>query len=239
MVESARQETITNNLANSETAGFKKDLALQRAQHERNVVRIGDPGRWPLRPVIGTLGLGSLVDSIHTSHSRGNMLETGRELDLAVTGDGYFAVETQQGIRYTRNGAFTIDAERFLVNEQGQRVLGTDGPVRLAEGNITVDGDGRIFVNEVLQGRLHTASFANPESLRKVGYSLFAAADGQAEAPYTGQIRQGFLEGSNVQVVQEMVRMITAMRAYETNQRAVQAQDDLLGKAVNEIGSLR
>ncbi|MDW7650995.1 MAG: flagellar basal-body rod protein FlgF [Bacillota bacterium] len=239
MVEAARQETITNNVANSDTAGFKKDLAMQRAYPEQAVARIGDGGVFPRRPLIGVLGLGSLVDSIHTSYEQGNLTETGRAMDLAVAGDGFFTVDTPQGVRYTRSGSFSVDADRTLVNDQGDRVLGVDGPLQLPEGELTVDGSGRVFVNEVYQGQLNLRVFAEPAELRKVGNSLFAANEEAVDAPFTGAVRQGFLETSNVEMVQEMVRMLSALRAYETNQRVVQAQDELLGKAVNEIGALR
>jgi flagellar basal-body rod protein FlgG len=239
MVEAARQETITNNISNSETTGFKKDLALQRAYPEQAIARVGEGRTFPFRPVMGVLGLGSLVDSIHTSYEQGSLIESGRPTDLASVGNGFFTVDTPEGIRFTRNGSFSLDADRYLVNDHGHRVLGISGPLQLPEGELTVDAAGRIFVNETLQGELQLTGFDDPANLRKVGYSLFAAGDGVAQAPFDGQVKQGFLEGSNVQVVQEMVRMISAMRAYETNQRAVQAQDELLGKAVNEIGALR
>lgn len=239
MVEAARQETITNNLANSETTGFKRDLALQRAHAEQPVVREGNNNRFQARPIIGTLGLGSLVDGIHTAHEQGGLQETSRSLDLAITGSGFFTVDTAEGPRYTRSGAFTLDADRYLVNDQGYRVLGTTGLLRIPEGEMSVDGSGQIFVDGQLQGQLRLSAFEDPLQLRKQGESLYATGDGQMEIPADGVVKQGFLETSNVQAVQEMVRMIATLRAYETNQRAVQAQDELLGKAVNEVGSLR
>ncbi|EEG76503.1 flagellar basal-body rod protein FlgF [Dethiobacter alkaliphilus] len=239
MVESTRQETITNNLANSETTGFKRDLALQRSHGEQPVVRLGDRQPFGVRPVIGSLGVGSLIDGIHTSHEQGSLQETGRDLDVAMAGDGYFVVETEQGLRYTRNGAFSIDADRMLVNDQGHRVMGTTGPLQLPAGEVQIDQAGNVFVNDAMQGQLARVSFADNSELQKVGDSLFTAAEGAEQQPVTGMVKQGFLEGSNVQAVQEMVQMLAAMRAYETNQRVVQAQDDMLRKATNEIAALR
>ncbi|MCL4463769.1 MAG: flagellar hook-basal body protein [Firmicutes bacterium] len=238
MVESARQETITNNLANSETTGFKRDLALQRAQTELPVLRVGDNNRLPLQPVIGTLGTGSLVDGIHTVHEQGVVRETGGKLDLALSGPGFFTVETAQGLRFTRNGAFTLDADGFLRTDAGHPVMGTEGYLQIPAGELTVDNNGGLFVDGAPVGRLRLAGFAEAELLSKQGEALFDAG-GQAELPVAAQVKQGFLESANVQVIQEMVRMIATQRAYETNQRALQAQDELLGKAVNEIGSLR
>jgi len=238
MVEAARQETITNNLANSETTGFKRDLALQRAQAELPVLRVGDNSPWPLQPIIGTLGAGSLVDGIHTAHEQGVVRETGRKLDMAMAGPGFFTVETAQGLRFTRNGAFTLDADGFLLTDAGHRVMGTEGYLQIPAGELTVDDGGRLFVDGAPVGQLRLAGFAEQELLRKQGESLFAA-DGQVALPVDAQVKQGFLESANVQIIQEMVRMIATQRAYETNQRALQAQDELLGRAVNEIGSLR
>lgn len=235
MTEAARQETITNNLVNSETTGFKKDLAVLRAP-ERSVVRVGDAGG---RTVIGTLGLGPLVDRLHTSHDQGDLRETGRSLDLALSGEGFFVVETPGGWRHTRNGAFTLDADRYLVDDHGQRVQGTNGPLQVAAGEVQIDVGGRVVSDGVPQGQLRIESFADSSQLQKVGRNLFAADAALEAIPFNGQVHQGFLESSNVQVLQEMVRMLTAQRAYETNQRVLLAQDELLGKAVNEVGVVR
>lgn len=239
MVEAARQEQITNNLANSETNGFKKDLALQQARQEYQVIRIGNGPGMPGNPVIGSMGVGVLLDRIHTSHEQGNLLQTDRNLDLAVAGEGFFAVDTPQGVRYTRNGSFSMDTERFLVNDKGYRVLGENGPLQLGEGDVRIDVAGTVFVGEQPQGRLRLINFTDNSQLRKAGDALFAAGENVEETPFNGQIRPGFLESSNVEVLQEMIRMLATMRAYETNQRVIQAQDDILGKAVNEIGTLR
>ncbi|MBS4032723.1 MAG: flagellar basal-body rod protein FlgF [Clostridiales bacterium] len=239
MVEAARQEQITNNLANSETTGFKKDLALQRARPEYQVIRIGNGPGMPHNPVIGSLGVGALLDRIHTSYEQGNLLQTDRNLDLAVAGNGFFAVDTPQGIRYTRNGSFSLDADRFLVTDQGYRVLGQNGPLQLGEGDVRIDAGGAVFLGETFQDSLRLVNFTDNSQLRKAGDALFATGENAEEAPFNGQVRSGFLESSNVEVLQEMIRMMAAMRAYETNQRAIQAQDDILGKAVNEIGTLR
>ncbi len=239
MVEAARQEQITNNLSNSETVGFKKDLALQQARPEYQVVRVGSVSGVQDNKVVGSLGMGSLIDKIYTSYEQGALLQTDRNLDLAISGEGFFTVETPQGVRYTRNGSFSLDSERFLVTAQGFRVLGENGPLQLGEGDVRVDEAGMVFLGEVPQARLRLTGFTDNSQLRKAGDSLFAAGENAEGAPFNGQIKSGLLESSNVDVLQEMVRMLAAMRAYETNQRAIQAHDDMLGKAVNEVGSLR
>jgi flagellar basal-body rod protein FlgG len=179
------------------------------------------------------------VERFFTLHEQGNLRETGAVYDLALAGDGFFVVETPEGLRYTRNGAFTLDADRYLVDDRGHRVLGTQGPLQIAAGEIQIDVSGRIMSDGVLQGQLLLQSFADNSSLQKVGDNLFSAAAGLTQQPFAGQVRQGFLENSNVQALAEMVRMLAAQRAYETSQRVLLAQDELLGKAVNEVGVVR
>jgi flagellar basal-body rod protein FlgG len=239
MVEAARQEIISNNMANSETVGFKKDMSLQRSFPQLPVVRTGEGNKFPFRPVIGQLGLGSLVDRIFTSHSQGDLLETGRALDIAILGEGFFVVDTPQGLRYTRSGAFSRDGEKYLVTDQGHRVMGMDGPLRVDDGEMSLDEQGRIYSDGVLQGQLRLSAFTDENRLQKLGGNLFAAAEDTDPIAFRGQTRQGFLETSNVDALQEMVQMMAALRAYETNQRMILAQDEILGKAVNEVGSLR
>jgi flagellar basal-body rod protein FlgG len=240
MAEAARQEAVTNNLANIETTGFKKDLAALRSTPERTVTRIGDGETlraW--RPVIGSLEQGTLVDRFYTLHEQGRLRETGAAFDLALEGDGFFVVETPDGPRYTRNGAFTLDADRVLVDDRGYRVLGRQGRLQIASGEVLVDAAGRIKSNGVEQGRLQLVSFTDNTRLRKTGDNLFAAATELAQQPFDGQVRQGFLESSNVEALSEMVKMMAAQRAYEASRRALLAQDELLGKAVNEVGVVR
>lgn len=240
MAEAARQEAVTNNLANIETTGFKRDLATLRSAQERTVVRIGDRDTlraW--RPVIGSLEQGALVDRIYTLHEQGALRETGAAFDLALEGDGFFVVETPDGPRYTRNGAFTLDADRALVDDLGYRVLGRQGRLQIAAGEVLIDAEGRIMSNGVEQGQLQLVSFADNASLRKTGDNLFAAVTELAQQPFEGQVRQGFLESSNVEALAEMVKMLAAQRAYEASRRALLAQDELLGRAVNEVGVVR
>ena len=235
MVQVVRQETISNNLANVETSGFKHELDLQRAYQETNILQV--PRSRQQRQLIGRMELGAVVDSMHTNFAPGSLVETNRSLDLAITGDGFFVIETPQGRRYTRSGAFTLDAQRYLVTEQGYRVVGSQGSLQLPAGEVQITAEGRIFVNNQAVGQLELVSFSDLQALRKEGSALWAAP-GQEGAAFGGQVQQGYLEASNVQIAEEMGRMLTALRLYETNQRVLQAQDQLTGKAVTEIGAL-
>lgn len=239
LVESLRSDVTANNLANANTAGFKKDFAVIKDYDSRQIRRVHDG---PKEPEIGPMGSGAWIDTIATRHSGGIMRVTNNTLDVAIEGKGFFAVQTENGVRYTRNGAFTRSANGELVTQEGYRVLGQNGPINLdpagQAGKITIAEDGRIFLDEVENNTLQFFTFEEEHRLRKEGANLYRPPEGvQAEAaPPT--VRQGMLELSNVNVITEMVNMIAGFRAYETNAKVVQTHDALLDKAVNEVTRL-
>lgn len=235
LAESVRSDVTANNLANANTTGFKREVAVNKEFASVLMRRINDGDA---EPVIGRLGLGAGVDEISTVHTTGMVRSTGNPLDVAIDGKGFFAVETPAGIRYTRNGSFTQNSLGELVTADGRRVLGENGPIRLTAGPAHIGEDGRVFSGETEVGRLRLVAFANEKSLVKEGDSLFRDAANQRPMPAAGALRQGFLEQSNVNVVSEMVNLITAYRAYEINAKTVQAHDQLLDKAVNEVGKV-
>lgn len=234
LAESIRTDTIANNLANVNTAGYKKDVAVTKDFASMLIYRINDG---PDAPSIGSLGVGAMVDEIATIRSTGMMRTTGNALDLAIDGSGYFAVETPAGVRYTKNGTFTKNAQGRIVTQDGYPVMGTAGPITVGNGtgNLTVSPDGRVMLDGVEAGQLSIVEFTNEKQLLKEGDSLYNANGAQA-APSASRVEQGMLEQSNVNVVAEMVNLITGYRAYEVNAKTVQAHDQLLDKAVNEVG---
>ena len=233
LAETTRADTIANNLANGNTAGYKKDVAISKDFASVLIRRINDG---PETPVIGSVGVGTLIDEIATIHTTGTMHTTGNALDFAVDGKGFFAVQTLAGTRYTKNGSFTRNARGELVTSDGQRVLGQNGPIQLPDGKVNVDGTGTITVDGVNAGQLRVVEFANERELVKEGASLFRAPNNGRQA--TGRVEQGYLEQSNVNVVSEMVNLISGYRAYELNAKTVQTHDQLLDKAVNEVGKV-
>ena len=236
LAESLRADVTANNLANVNTAGFKKDFAVMKDYASRQIKRIHDG---ETEPEIGTMGAGAWVDTIATRHSAGIMRNTNNSLDFALEGKGYFAVETPAGIRFTRNGAFTRSANGELVTEDGYRVQGQNGLINLEgngqKANVTVSEDGRIFLDEVENNSFQLYGFEDENRLRKEGNNLFRPPEGMEPQAATATVRQGFLEMSNVNVISEMVNMIAGYRAYETNSKVVQTHDTLLDKAVNEV----
>jgi len=218
-----RLNQVSNNLANVDTPGFKKetvtfDEMLYQANRSRQ--RVGKGLR------------------INTIHQQGVVQKTDAPLDLAISGDGFFRVQTPAGVRYTRAGNFQRNNEGLLVTADGYPVLGEAGPVALTGTKVDVAGDGRLYVDGVQVNRL-TVVTADPKALKKEGENLFRLADGAAEeASPNSQLLQGHLEKSNVNTVTEMTEMIDLYRAYEGQQKMIRAVDDLDDLAVRKVGSL-
>ncbi|KYZ76350.1 flagellar basal-body rod protein FlgG [Anaerosporomusa subterranea] len=233
LAESIRTDATANNLANVNTAGFKKDAAVNKSFADMLISRINDG---PVQPV-GSVGTGAEVDEIVAIHTQGMMRHTGNPLDLAIEGQSYFAVETPAGVRYTRNGAFSRNSLGELTTADGHAVLAENGRLVVNGSSVTVSEEGIVSVDGIEAGRLRLAEFNDEKRLIKEGSSLFQdTGAGQKQA--TGLVRQGTLEMSNVNAVSEMVNLINGYRAYEVNAKAVQAHDQLLDKAVNEVGKI-
>lgn len=244
LAQQARQDVVANNLANINTPGFKKDVVVYRAFPTMLVKRIGElrdtgQGEKPAPPVTtGKLGTGSAVAEIVTDLSTGSLQKTDNPLDIALGSDGYFVVQTPNGERYTRDGCFKLDSNGILTTSQGYPVLGKTGIIEVGEKQVTVDKRGNVNAGDELLDTLRVVRFGNPRSLVKIGDNLFEAG-GQTPAEVTEpQVLQGYLELSNVNSVKEMVELITVVRAYEANQKVIQAEDQTLDAAVNRVGTL-
>lgn len=242
-VEQMRQEIISNNLANLNTSGFRRDLAVLEARENMTIRRTSDPlSADPLaatrRRPIGELGVGVLVNRVVKRFEQGVLKQTDDPLDMALDGDGYFTVTNPNGDKlYTRAGEFTRNAQGQLCTKDGHLLQGANGPIALPAGaSFNVSKDGIVGVNGRPVDRLALARFDAPDrDLEKVGDTAFRYR-GAGEPPVsTAQVAQGMVEGPNVNAVQEMVEMIAALRHYEANQKALQSQDETLSKAVNEV----
>jgi flagellar basal-body rod protein FlgF len=230
-----RLEIIANNLANANTAGYKADMP---------VFRIAAPSSATRGP--GWEGPASFPTPMATPHvatdfSQGPLTQTGNPLHVALVDEGFFEVQTPQGPRYTRKGDFTRTADGRLVTHTGHPVMGEGGPITLTEGEITIDRSGSLFVDEIEQGRFRVVTFRENGNLVKEGDSLFAPA---GETPDVlgaeeVEVRQGYLEGSNVNAIREMILMVEALRSFEDHQKMIHTFDSAHQSAVNEIGRLR
>ncbi len=251
MAQSQRLDTIANNIANANTTAFKKDqqtfseylTANEKPSEVIQVPRI-PASIESFYDVQG--GDRGYVDSAgtFTDFKQGQMRPTGSTLDMALEGRGLFEVLTPQGVRMTRNGQFKVDSSGSLVTKEGFLVLkdGTQDPAqrRIAvEGrNLTVSKSGDIYDNGNLAGRLSLVEVANPDSLQKVGNSLYQVKPNFQETPFPSadtQVSQGFLELSNVNIVDEMTDMISAARTFESAQKAMKAFDQMDDKLVNNV----
>jgi flagellar basal-body rod protein FlgF len=213
--EMARQDLISNDLANASTAGYKSDRVVQSSFGDL-LLRNTQNGQ-----TIGPLGEGSRIDRQVTDLTAAPIKETGEDLDFAIEGDGFFAVRTAQGVRYTRNGQFTAAAGGTLVDQLGNQVLGQNGqPVRIgADGKVPAANVGVFAV----------------ANARKAGDNFFTGAAG-GRGP--GQVRSGALEGSGADPVRAMTDMIASLRAFESGQKVITTIDSTLQKASSQVGSL-
>lgn len=193
----------------------------------------------PPSHVIGTMNAGIKFQKIVTDFAPGNIFETGGTFDLALDGSGFFKVMGENGEDYyTRDGSFVVNQEGFLTTLNGERVQGNNGPININGKNISISNNGTITVDNNVVGNLAIVDLENKEFLRKIGDNLYQMAENAEpeEIPFQGEVLQGYLEGSNVNAIREMVDMITLLREFEAGQKAIRVQDEMLDKASNEIG---
>ena len=220
----AWQNAISENIANVSTPGYKASRVFASLLAEVQSSATG------LRTVEQSQRTG-------TDFSQGMVEETGRELDLALEGEGFFVVGTLQGEHYTRNGNFRIDARNTLVDASGAPVAGEHGPLVLPPGKVTVTGSGAVHVDGVPVGSLRLRSFASTDVLQRADHGGFALRPGAnaVEVRPAVQVRQGCLERSNAEPLDEMVRMLAVVRGFEASQRIARLQSETLGRVVNEL----
>lgn len=220
-----RMDQIANNLANVDTSGYKKEdvtfweMMFTAADH---------------KPRVGK------AMKLLTDHQQGSAKQTDNPLDFAIGGDGFFRIQTPAGVRYTRNGNFTLNNQGQLSTFDGNLVLGEGGAIVLANQNINVGSDGLITSADGEQiNRLEIATFADPTALEKEGANLFRPKAGVAQLPVESpNIKQGYLEGSNVNIVSEMTAMIDVQRAYQSQQKAIQTTDEIDQQSTSRVGKL-
>lgn len=227
-----RQEVGANNLVNSNTVGYKKETVIAGAFPNMLVRRLNDPAVPNEAPLVGNLSMGVRLAGIVTDYSRGVLRESSNPMEIALAGEGYFVVATPMGERYTRSGEFKVDTEGKLVTSDGYPILGQSGEITIDGGDIKISEEGLVFSSGKEVDRLRVVTFNT--ALIKEGSALFRGQDPQdVEHP---SVVQGFVEESNAVAIEEMIGMITVMRAYESNQKLIQIQDSTLEKAVNEVG---
>jgi flagellar basal-body rod protein FlgF len=235
-------DVIAGNLANVDTPGYKRDMAITGSFQQEMIrsLRRSQRGTEVSTTPIGFLGYGAYVHSIGSDHSQGPLIETQGTLDLGIDGDGYFVVRSPSGDLLTRSGAFKLSPSGMVTTMSGMSLLGMSGPMVIPPEatNIEILADGTVYVDDRVHDRLRIASLDNPEVAEKVGDGLFRVPQGSVRQAGSGSfvVRQGFLEMSNVDSISEMARMIAGMRTYEACQKMIWAIDQTLDKTVNDVG---
>ncbi|HOO33144.1 MAG TPA: flagellar basal-body rod protein FlgF [Thermotogota bacterium] len=241
LAEESKVNNISNNLANVDTAGFKKDGLAFSTYLKKEIFRNESEDHFNKRTNVGKMESGVVLDESKPWFEQGAIEMTGSEYDFAITGEGFFTVETADGrTYYTRNGQWHRDNENFLVDSVGNYVLNDAGERITIEEGFRVDQDGSIYENGVLTGRIDLVTFDNPDGLRKVGNNYFAATDysGPSQQNFDATVVQGGFERANVNAVKEMVNLINAQRHFEIAQRVITTEDQLLDAAVNRVGKV-
>ncbi len=245
--EQNRMDVMTNNLANASTVGFKKEGTTSQSFNDVLAVKIKDESVG-LSNVqrIGINNPGVKIGENYTDYSQGSYRVTGNTYDLALSGDGFFAIEFtnkagETSTKYTRAGQFTLNKDGYLVTQEGDYVLDTNS--RRIQLNTLIDAsidtNGRISQNGQEIARIQVTDFADYDYLEKYGETYYQPIEGAEQIASDAVINSGYLEMSNVQTVSEMVNMITITRAYESNQKIMQTIDNTLEIATNQLGRLR
>lgn len=241
--EQHRMDTLTNNLANSTTVGFKKEGTTSQSFDTVLAYKVKDTSEAANIPKrIGVNHPGVKIGENYTDYSQGSFKITDNAFDLALSGDGFFTIEFtnkagETSTKYTRDGAFTLTADGYLTTKDGDYVMGTNGRIKLDPLKETAfDSQGRIFQNDVVVGQLRLTDFTDYNYLKKYGENLLDAVEGATMQKANVKVNSGYLEMSNVNVVTEMVDLITITRQYESNQKIIKAYDETLNIAANQIG---
>ncbi|MBP5184651.1 MAG: flagellar hook-basal body protein [Lachnospiraceae bacterium] len=243
--EQKRLDVLSNNLANSATVGYKKEGATSQSFDE--VLTIRAKNQEPRGGgAIGQMSLGVKIGEVYTDYGQGAVRETGNPFDLALEGDGFFTIEYtdrygRNTTRYTRNGEFNMTRDGYITTADGQHLLGQSGwlQVPVDAGSIAIDTEGRVFADGEEIDQLRLADFENYDYLKKFGETMYMPVQGATEKDADCRVLQGYTEQSNVNVINEMVSLITITRAYEANQRVVRAMDSLLEADVNSVGRVQ
>lgn len=240
VMQQKRMDVISSNLANLNTIGHKREVAVfseylpNPTDHVNDFVRKSDYNKM----INSTVRL----DDIKVSFEQGYLKETGRDFDMALTNpDTFFAVDTPYGVRFTRNGEFLMSEDRELVTMDGYKVLSNleaGQPVSIPEDAI-INEDGVILVDGAPVGNIDLVQFDDVKNLQKTGNNLYVAIDTLPQPAEDPGLTLGYLEGSNVNALTEMVKMIEASRGFETYSKVISAFEEMNDKAVNQVGLAR
>jgi flagellar basal-body rod protein FlgF len=247
LAQELRLGVLANNLSNVNTAGFKEDKAIFKSYlpdspetANKDIQAAASAGAGTNTFALSSEEFYTTLEGTKVNFSLGEIKTTGNPLDFALNGMGFFAVETPDGVSYTRQGSFTIDQANTLVTQEGFPVLGEKGKIIIQGQKVSVDPEGNISVDGVLADKLKVVDFSSRELLRKVGNTQFIP-EGTETTPNKAEnveVKQGSLELSNVNAVKSMTEMIEVHRAYEAYQKVIQSLSEINAALINQVGSI-
>ncbi|NLJ96802.1 MAG: flagellar hook-basal body protein [Clostridiales bacterium] len=243
--EQKRLDIIANNLANAATVGYKEENVTNQAFDDVLTIKIRDESEAYNNRPIGRMSLGVKLGESYTNYSQGSLRQTGQTYNLALEGRGFFTIsvtdkEGNTDNKYTRNGLFTMTKDGHIVDTDGNHLMGESGQLQIPADSVdvVVDATGAIYADGNYVDTLLIADFEDYNYIVKSGDTMYETLEGALTIPATASVRQGYTEQSNVNVVSEMVEMISVTRAYEANQKVIQSIDQTLDLAANSIGKI-
>lgn len=243
--EQKRLDIIANNLANSATAGYKEENVTNQSFDNILTLKIKDESEAYNNRPIGTMSLGVKLGEVYTNFDQGSLRQNDGTYNLALEGKGFFTLSVTDkagnvSTKYTRDGSFTMTKDGHIVDADGNHLMGEGGDIIVPTdaSKVTIDETGAIYADGKYVDKLAIADFDNYDYLSKSGDTMYQAEQGATQIPANALVRQGFTEQSNVNVVSEMVNMITVTRSYEANQKVIQSVDKTLDLAANSVGKV-
>lgn len=243
--EQKRLDIISNNLANSATVGYKEENVTSRSFKDLMMSKIRDGSEAYVDREIGVSNPGVKIGETYMNWQQGSLRQTDNTYDMAIQGDGFFAIKIvdkngDSSIKYTRNGQFTITKEGYIVDLDGNRLQGANGDVQIPidATDVAIKLNGAVYANGSQVDTITLTDFEDYDYLELYGDNMYTAVEGAVTKDSNATLLQGFTEQSNVNVVDEMVSMITITRAYEAGQKMIQTQDNLLSQAVSSVGKV-
>ncbi|MBL0714181.1 MAG: flagellar basal-body rod protein FlgF [Desulfosarcina sp.] len=235
-VQRIRMELLSNNLANINTVGYKSDDAVFRIKDDGLTADPidGENTGSQILPRLPVIPLTSRTD-----FSNGPLQRTGNPLDIAIQGDGFFSIQADNGVRYTRSGSFTLSSEGTLTTHDGNPVMGEGGEITIDGAEVQIDGSGNILVDGQITDKLRIVEISDRTALKKEGNNLFSLNEnrGTEEPVEYVDVHQGFLEGSNADTVKIMTDLIEVMRGYESYQKIIRTLGENHSKLIAGVGS--
>lgn len=244
--EQHRMDVLTNNLANADTNGFKKEGATSQSFDSILAYKIKDSSEgYHLARRIGVNNPGVKIGEGYTDFTQGSLKNTGNTFDLALTDSGFFAVEFtnksgETSVKYTRDGDFALTQDGYLVTRDGDSVLDENGsPIKIDPlESVVINTSGQIIQDGRVVATIQVTDFEDYNYLERYGENYFQPIEGAEEKEAAASVYSGYLEAANISVVTEMVNMITVQRAYESNQKVITTYDSSLEIAANQLGKI-